>query len=79
MIIFDDMCFTHWPRESVIHLLDIEEETQINVKHGMVVIPAGTIRIITTNLERENLFPPDAAGSIDRRILFVRIQSEMFD
>lgn len=48
-IIFDDMSFNHWPRESVISLLDLEEDSDINVKCSMVTIPAGTPRIITTN------------------------------
>lgn len=48
-IIFDDMSYGHWPRESVIHLMDLEEDTDINVKNSMVTIPAGTPRIFTTN------------------------------
>lgn len=72
-ILFDDMSFLHWPRESVIHLLDCEEESQIDVKHGMVVIPAFTPRILTTNLSRENVFPHDPAGAIDRRVFWVNL------
>lgn len=48
-IIFDDQSYGHWPRESVIHLFDVEEEADINVKNSMVTIPAGTPRIFTTN------------------------------
>lgn len=48
-IIFDDQSYGHWPRESVIHLFDVEEETDINVKNSMVTIPAGMPRIFTTN------------------------------
>lgn len=48
-IIFDDLSFGHWPRSSMIGLLDVEEEADINVKNSMVVIPAGTPRIFTTN------------------------------
>lgn len=48
-IIFDDQSYGHWPRESVIHLMDVEEEADINVKNSMVTIPAGTPRIFTTN------------------------------
>jgi len=50
-IIFDDQSYGHWPRESVIHLMDLEEEADINVKNSMVTIPARTPRIFTTNRE----------------------------
>ena len=50
-IIFDDQAYGHWPRESVIHLFDVEEEADINVKNSMVTIPAGVPRIFTTNRE----------------------------
>lgn len=48
-IIFDDQSYGHWPRESVIHLFDVEEEADINVKNSMVTLPAGVPRIFTTN------------------------------
>lgn len=48
-IIFDDQSYGHWPRESVICLMDTEEETDINVKNSMVTIPAETPRIFCTN------------------------------
>lgn len=50
-IIFDDQSYGHWPRESVICLMDTEEETDINVKNSMVTIPAETPRIFCTNRE----------------------------
>lgn len=49
-IIFDDMNFEHYPRSSCIHLVDIEEDADVNVKCSMVTIPAGTPRVFTTNL-----------------------------
>lgn len=55
-IIFDDMNFSHWPRTSCIHLLDIEEDTDINVKCTMITIPAGTKRVFTTNQEGISIF-----------------------
>jgi len=48
-IIFDDMCFTHWPIQSQIHLLDLYETRSINVKHGKVTIPKGIPRFFTSN------------------------------
>lgn len=48
-IVFDDMSFTHWPPESVIHLLDSECEREIHVRYGTVTIPAGIRKIFTHN------------------------------
>lgn len=67
-IIFDDMSFFHWPRESCIHLLDLNNDSGINVKHGCVTIPAGLPRIFTSNFDRHTIFPVDTAGAIDRRL-----------
>lgn len=71
-IIFDDMDFNHWPRTSQIHLLDMEEDSQINVKHGMVTIPAFTKRIFTCNY-----FPFTAEDpAIERRIKLIILPDE---
>ena len=75
-IIFDDMNFGHWPRTSCIHLLDIEEDTDINVKCSMVTIPAGTPRVMCTNENPENLFASyDLA--IRRRIKNIKLNSDI--
>ena len=55
-IIFDDMNFSHWPREACIHLLDTEEDSDIDVKCSMITIPWGTPRIFTTNSEAASIF-----------------------
>ncbi len=49
-IIFDDMNFSHWPRESCIHLVDLENDRGINVKHGCKILPKGLPRIFTSNV-----------------------------
>lgn len=48
-IIFDDMSFAHYPRETVLSLMDMDDDSDINVKNSMVTIPAGHPRIFTTN------------------------------
>ncbi len=48
-IIFDDMDFNHWPRTSQIHLVDQEQERDINLRYVCGKIPAGTKKIFTTN------------------------------
>lgn len=50
-IIFDDMNFTHWPREAQICLLDCEMPTAIHVRYGVVQLPAYTKRIFTSNVD----------------------------
>lgn len=79
-IIFDDMNFSHYPRSARIHLLDVEVDTDINVKCSMVTIPAGTPRVFTTNETLRGVFYneendtfrwPDFA--ITRRICSIKI------
>lgn len=50
-IIFDDMSFSHYPRECVLALMDMDDDADINVKNSMVTIPAGFPRIFCTNRE----------------------------
>lgn len=67
-IVFDDMSFRHWPRESVIHLCDWDLERAINCRYNNAVIPAHTRKIFTSNLEFEEVFPNDPSGAIRRRV-----------
>ena len=48
-ILFDDISLFHLPRESKIHLLDLETTSQIRILYGIATIPASTARIFTTN------------------------------
>lgn len=77
-IIFDDCCWTQLSREQIIHLLDYEVPRGINVKHGMVVIPAFTEKIITTNYESiYDIFHYDDEA-IKRRCQFELLTQSMF-
>lgn len=49
-IIFDDMNFLHWPRESQIHLVDWDFMRSIHLRYVNASIPAHTPKIFTTNL-----------------------------
>lgn len=62
-IIFDDMNFTHIPREAQIQLVDQYMPRAIHVRYGVVTIPAGLPKIFTANLYP---FMEDAA--INRRV-----------
>lgn len=72
-IVFDDMCFAHLPRESVIHLCDWEEDADIHVRYVVVHIPAGTRKIICANKSFEENFPEDPSGAIRRRVHIIHV------
>lgn len=50
-IVFDDLSFTHWPISNVIHLLDIEEESDVHCRNTCGTIPRDMARIFTHNTE----------------------------
>lgn len=54
-IIFDDMAFRHMPDTAQIHLVDTYEERYIHCRYAAARIPAGTPRIITTNMDPGNV------------------------
>lgn len=64
-IIFDDMCFTHLPRTAQIHLVDQDDDRSIHCRYNTAFIPAGTIKVFTSNV-REIFLMDDPA--IKRRI-----------
>lgn len=66
-IIFDDMSFAHYPRESVIHLLDWDVDREIHCRFKDAIIPARTRKIFTSNKLFEDVFPFDGFGAIHRR------------
>lgn len=71
LLIFDDMSFAHWPRESCIHLLDSDYPRSINVKHSVVTIPARTNKIFTHNLDGAmDIFPESCRHEValNRRV-----------
>lgn len=55
-IIFDDMSFTHIPREAQIHLVDIDLQRAIHIRYGIGIIPANTKKIFTTNTRDGAIF-----------------------
>lgn len=55
-LIFDDMSFSHIPREAQIHLLDFDDDREIQIRYVIAHIPAGTLKIFTTNLTPSGIF-----------------------
>lgn len=77
-IIFDDMSFCHWPRESCIHLLNVDDDTDINVKCSMVTIPEGTIKIFCSNFSWKTIFPAHDKA-IRRRMFKIKITKPLIN
>lgn len=67
-IIFDDMDFHHWPRSTQIHLVDTDLPRTINVRYGVVHLPAHIQKIFTAN-SRPFLDDP----AINRRIHLIQL------
>lgn len=77
-IVFDDMCFSNWPVEAVIHLLDMKKTTSIQCRYRNVRIPRDMPRIFT-----HNAYPfPEAFGqqkvAIDSRLTVVEIKEPTY-
>lgn len=81
-IVFDDMCFKHWPVESVIHLVDREFDRTIKVMYGTVTIPANTKKIFTHNTRnpfyKDEEIEPEQKAAIERRLQRVHIHNKIY-
>lgn len=80
-IIFDDFNFECFSPNVVIHMLDLEQETSINVKYGTAIIPKYLPRMITTN-NPTSILPEKAdcnlRNAILRRVRIKRIEKPCF-
>lgn len=86
-IIFDDFDVCHWPPTAVIHLLDWEESSGIDVKHSHVIIPPHTRKIFTHNSPFEDWIPQgdqhmtvssEQKAAMRRRVNVVNIYHKLF-
>ena len=80
-IVFDDMSFKHIPHDGVIHLLDIDCDSDIHVRYGVATIPANTRRIFTHNTP--NPFYKDDVEdaqkvAVERRLSRYTFHSKLF-
>lgn len=71
-IIFDDVSVAHWPRNSQLHLADVEVARGINVKGSHVTIPAFTKKVFTCNPWAWPFIRGDAA--IERRLYTINLE-----
>lgn len=75
-IIFDDVSFCHYPRESQIHIVDFENPRAIHCRHTTATIPAGVFKCFTANFDPLTLGDP----AIRRRVKVYKIREEnMFE
>lgn len=81
-VIFDDFGVSHWPPAALIHLLDWDEPSGINIKHGHVVIPPHTRKIFTFNDPFHAWIPQgtsdDQLAALRRRVHVVDVQSSLY-
>lgn len=71
-IIFDDVSVAHWPRNSQLHIADVEVARGINVKGSHVTIPAFTKKVFTCNPWEWPFIKNDPA--IDRRLFIINLE-----
>lgn len=81
-IIFDDFDVGHWPPTAVIHLLDWDEPSGIDIKHAHVVIPAKTRKIFTHNQEFARWVSKEATeeqvAACRRRVHVVNVHVKLY-
>jgi myosin-crossreactive antigen len=75
-IIFDDYSISSLDREAKIHLFDINNDSRINVKYGVVTLLAGIDKIFsTTPLDDFDL----SIKKIAQRVVVVNIKEPLFN
>lgn len=81
-VIFDDFDVSHWPPTAVIHLLDWDECSGIDVKYGHAILPPHTRKIFTFNSEPIKWIPatatPEQIVAINRRMWIQEINGSLF-
>jgi len=68
-ILFDDVCFNHYPVQSQIHLVDSDNPRSIHVRYGTAHIPQGIRKVFTCNENPLDLEHP----AIQRRCQVIRV------
>lgn len=81
-LVFDDFDVSHWPPTAVIHLLDWEVTSGIDIKYGYSLIPSKTRKIFTMNVEPLKWIPatasPEQCAAIFRRMFVQEINGHLF-
>lgn len=81
-IVFDDLSFSHYPPEAVIHLLDMELDSEIHIRYTTANIPQQTPKIFThntTNPFYKSEVPEPQQQAIERRLKRVHIYKSLVE
>lgn len=76
-IIMDDMSFSHLHREAQLALVDVYDTTDIHIRYGVATLPAGTPRIITTNMAPDIILKTNDSA-IARRVQDIYIPDKLW-
>jgi hypothetical protein len=77
-LIFDDLDWNNISRETKIHLLDKEFDSQIRILYAVVDLPSKIIKVITSNNPHDLLRTFEADKAIERRIVHVNIDEPIY-
>lgn len=71
-LLFDDISLSKKTREEKMHILDLENTSQLRILYATADIPSGTLRAFTTN-KLENVIGFETPEEIKRRVHLVNI------
>lgn len=80
-IIFDDMSFRHMPPETVIHLLETDNEASIHVRYGVAYLPPGIVKVFTHNTSNPfyaETINEDQQKAIERRFKRFHVNNKLY-
>jgi len=77
-IIFDDMDFSHLPREPQIHIVDQDDDRALHCRYDIANIPRKTTKIFTTNKEGGEIFLL-SDPAIARRVSPYQVEQPLFE
>lgn len=79
-VVFDDLSFTHWPVESVIHMLDVDEDSDLNMRYVIGTLPEGLPRVFTHNTPNPFYLqetPVEQMNAVERRVERVHVPADI--
>lgn len=81
-LVLDDMSFSHLPRSTILHLMDLEHDRTIHARYAAAVLASGLPRIFTTNLTNflgsENEMNRADDPAIARRIAWFDVNDPLY-
>ncbi len=77
-LILDDLNWSDIPRETKIHLLDKDFNSNIRVLYSVVDLPAAIIKVVTSNNAHDLLNTFDVDKAIERRIIHINVDKPMY-